>query len=641
MKSILFIYFFLVPALAFGGELGELHRAEMKRRFEEEKASQKSKEGKEGPVRSEAEADANQQGVTEIGLERVWGGISAYTVIIKSDGTFKYTGEVGVEKLGEHTGAVSTDKMGTLLQLAKASKFHSFQLSYTPSLSSPYDDIVYTMVKLNGKTKVVSNDEKSGPSKLLAIEQVIDDLLLTAKWDHKLTREEKLDELRQLAKEGDSRAAAILSYRYLTGFGVVFDVRRAFSYAETSAAKKDPLGIYCLSHCYREGLGIPKDKNKAIELARLALPGLETEVKSRDAWVQFALGKSYFALAGLKGGMDYRMAHSKAVEFYTKAAEQGNAAAQAELGFCYQYGRGVPRSETRAAEFYAEAADQDNAMAQRSLAYLHKLGSGVSKSSSKSFELYTKAAELGDGLAQVMLANLYLHGSRGVPKDEARAAELYAMVARQDGILQGSAQRNIANLYATGRGVPKNEAKAIDLYAKAGENGDEGAYYKLANIYLSKKDSERAIEIFNKFRPSIFGNLDKAEREKITTLYNDSGFVPPWVRVAVENVNDPDSKANGGPSTKEIMAVLGRKEMNALFLDQLPKTPKREIKRGKSLKSVGGDSIPDGLIIYPVHLKVPIIQEGFVCFGNRPTTEKVYYFFKNESEDWEVTEKPE
>ena len=41
----------------------------------------------------------------------------------------------------------------------------------------------YTMVVMNGKRKTVSNYANAGPTKLWAIEQLIDDLMAKAKWD--------------------------------------------------------------------------------------------------------------------------------------------------------------------------------------------------------------------------------------------------------------------------------------------------------------------------------------------------------------------------------------------------------------------------------------------------------------------------
>lgn len=55
----------------------------------------------------------------------------------------------------------------------------------------------------------------------------------------------------------------------------------------------------------------------------------------------YAQGNKYY------NAQDYK----KAVEFYTKAAEQGNASAQYWLGFCDYFGRGVAKSRTEAAKW--------------------------------------------------------------------------------------------------------------------------------------------------------------------------------------------------------------------------------------------------------------------------------------------------
>lgn len=56
--------------------------------------------------------------------------------------------------------------------------------------------------------------------------------------------------------------------------------------------------------------------------------------------------------------------YEKAVEWYHKAAEQGNADAQFHLGDCYRKGKGVRRNKQQAAEWYRKAAEQGNADAR-------------------------------------------------------------------------------------------------------------------------------------------------------------------------------------------------------------------------------------------------------------------------------------
>lgn len=59
--------------------------------------------------------------------------------------------------------------------------------------------------------------------------------------------------------------------------------------------------------------------------------------------------------------------YAEAVKWYRKAAEQGDAAAQCNLGFCYYYGKDVLQNYTEAVKWYRKAAEQGNARAQRIL----------------------------------------------------------------------------------------------------------------------------------------------------------------------------------------------------------------------------------------------------------------------------------
>ncbi|MDE4699657.1 tetratricopeptide repeat protein, partial [Klebsiella pneumoniae] len=53
-----------------------------------------------------------------------------------------------------------------------------------------------------------------------------------------------------------------------------------------------------------------------------------------------------------------------AVEWYRKAADQGDATAQFFLGFAYATGEGVRQDKQTAVEWYRKAADQGYAKAQ-------------------------------------------------------------------------------------------------------------------------------------------------------------------------------------------------------------------------------------------------------------------------------------
>src|SRR5207247_4375042 len=62
-----------------------------------------------------------------------------------------------------------------------------------------------------------------------------------------------------------------------------------------------------------------------------------------------------------------------------KAADQGYAQAQNNLGTLYENGEGVPKDLRKAAKLYQKAADQGYALAQNNLGLLYENGEGVPK----------------------------------------------------------------------------------------------------------------------------------------------------------------------------------------------------------------------------------------------------------------------
>ena len=70
----------------------------------------------------------------------------------------------------------------------------------------------------------------------------------------------------------------------------------------------------------------------------------------------------------------------QAAACYRKAAEQGYADAQFNLGVAYAYGEGVRQDYARAAVWLRKAAEQGHAEAQRSLGWLYSEGEGVKRS---------------------------------------------------------------------------------------------------------------------------------------------------------------------------------------------------------------------------------------------------------------------
>jgi len=70
-------------------------------------------------------------------------------------------------------------------------------------------------------------------------------------------------------------------------------------------------------------------------------------------------------------------------KWYRKAAEQGVADAQNDLGFMYENGQGVPQDYAEAVGWFRKAAEQGYANAQYNLGNMYRNGHGVERTSSE------------------------------------------------------------------------------------------------------------------------------------------------------------------------------------------------------------------------------------------------------------------
>jgi hypothetical protein len=125
------------------------------------------------------------------------------------------------------------------------------------------------------------------------------------------------------------------------------------------------------------------------------------ECDGGNRWAQYLNGRYWNQVS-----QDY----AKARHFYELAAEQGNAAAQHNLGYLYYHGRGVTQDYAEARHFYELAAEQGHALAQYNLGYLYRNGHGVTQDYAKARHFYELAAEQGHASGQFGLGYLYDEG---------------------------------------------------------------------------------------------------------------------------------------------------------------------------------------------------------------------------------------
>ena len=112
------------------------------------------------------------------------------------------------------------------------------------------------------------------------------------------------------------------------------------------------------------------------------------------------------------------------------AAEQGEAAAQFNLGVMYYNGEGVPQDYAEAVRWFRAAAEQGEAAAQFNLGVMYNNGEGVPENDAEAVRWFRAAAEQGEAAAQFNLGVMYDNGE-GVPENEVLAYAWFNLAGAQ------------------------------------------------------------------------------------------------------------------------------------------------------------------------------------------------------------------
>jgi hypothetical protein len=125
---------------------------------------------------------STNHGITEIGIERTgcFGSCPSYTFVVNSEGSFRYSGGEYAKRVGKFTGTISIGEFHELARFIRDSDYMKLENEYRTGVTD--SATTFTMVVMNGRKKIISNYAESGPTKLWAIEHLIDDLMSNAEW---------------------------------------------------------------------------------------------------------------------------------------------------------------------------------------------------------------------------------------------------------------------------------------------------------------------------------------------------------------------------------------------------------------------------------------------------------------------------
>lgn len=372
------------------------------------------------------------------------------------------------------------------------------------------------------------------------------------------------------AQQGNVQAIGNMGLCYQTGHGIEADSLKATKLYKRSikegnqalfeqnvklANNGSVFSNMLVASCYREGIGVPKDVNKAAPFLiaaankncvtaqrELALIYLNSK-KSKEALDWFKKGAdngdlscTYYYGKMLAEGIGVQADPKGGANYLLQAAEAGFPQAMYAVGNCYLNGDGLTKNAEQAVKWYKQAAGKDVSKAQWALAQCYREGVGTPMNYDQALYWYAESFSKGHGrafksLIQDSIPNspfvAYLRGVNAyITKDFETALKQFKTVTKEDiadgkvmtaailaspdyekynmkkGIkqLKDAAEVHVQGmyllgaLYEAGKGVDKDMTMAVEYMTKAAEMDYGAAQCALADMYFEGRSVEQSYE---------------------------------------------------------------------------------------------------------------------------------------------------
>lgn len=244
----------------------------------------------------------------------------------------------------------------------------------------------------------------------------------------------------------------------------------ANKYFRKSAELGNARSLNSLGFSYIDGTGVPKDEAKGIELIQKA-----AEKECAAALANLGIFYKYG-----RYGLDKDL--ELAVKYLKKGAEQEHKLALRLLGDMYQQGEGVEKDIESAIQYYERALEAGDARSAYNLAWVYRTGEGKYKDLEKEIYYYEKAASMDYPYACVELGQLLMY-DRESKKDFAEA-EKYLKQAAHLG--NKSCFESLGDLYALEKYGRIHGPKAMFWYKKSAKAGSARSQYIIGDYYYSR-----------------------------------------------------------------------------------------------------------------------------------------------------------
>jgi uncharacterized protein len=261
-------------------------------------------------------------------------------------------------------------------------------------------------------------------------------------------RDPKLYGTRLLAQMGDTSAQVVLGTRLQYGCALPVDMDAALAWYRRAAALGNSTGELLLGRLY---------DGDSVNI----MNGTGTPESERVCQKPTSTGEPY-----------PQEDETLALEWYGKAARQGNGAAELLLGEkSIRQERSGDEYVRVAARWFGEAARHGSVAALTKLGWMYTAGYGVEKNEDEGRALLQQGAEQGDTEAALDLGMDY-EDQRALRPDPTMAVRWYRYAADRGNVF---AERNLARMYADGMGVPRDYVSAYMWANVAASGGAPGA----------------------------------------------------------------------------------------------------------------------------------------------------------------------
>lgn len=173
------------------------------------------------------------------------------------------------------------------------------------------------------------------------------------------------------AKKSLKKVAKVAGDKIAEGFA--FDVYEPEREQETQRVQIDESKSRETEYMRQETRRAETNKNKGKTAESVQADISEDDENDLTAEEMYQLGENYYY------GKGVLVDEEKAVYWYKKAAEAGNADGMYSLGYVYQFGIGIEKNDREAFYWYEKAAEAGNADGMRSLSDCYDYGIGTEK----------------------------------------------------------------------------------------------------------------------------------------------------------------------------------------------------------------------------------------------------------------------